>query len=41
MYKIMMKCVIKCKFFMGMVDGLVEVDGCEIYVVKDLKVGLF
>lgn len=36
-----MKCVIKCKLFMGMVDGIVEVDGCVIYEVKDFKVGFF
>jgi 3-hydroxyacyl-[acyl-carrier protein] dehydratase/trans-2-decenoyl-[acyl-carrier protein] isomerase len=36
-----MKRVIKRKLFMGMADGSVEVDGREIYVAKDLKVGLF
>ena len=40
-YKITMKRVIKRKLFMGMADGSVEVDGREIYVAKDLKVGLF
>ena len=40
-YKITMKRVIKRKLFMGMADGTVEVDGREIYVAKDLKVGLF
>ena len=40
-YKINMKRVIKRKLFMGMADGSVEVDGREIYVAKDLKVGLF
>ena len=40
-YKITMKRVIKRKLFMGMADGVVEVDGREIYVAKDLKVGLF
>jgi len=40
-YKITMKRVIKRKLFMGMADGVVEVDGREIYSAKDLKVGLF
>lgn len=40
-YKLTMKRVIKRKLFMGMADGSVEVDGREIYVAKDLKVGLF
>ena len=40
-YKITMKRVIKRKLFMGMADGTVSVDGREIYVAKDLKVGLF
>jgi 3-hydroxyacyl-[acyl-carrier protein] dehydratase/trans-2-decenoyl-[acyl-carrier protein] isomerase len=40
-YKITMKRVIKRKLYMGMADGIVEVDGREIYSAKDLKVGLF
>lgn len=40
-YKIDMKRVIKRKLFMGMGDGVVEVDGREIYKASDLKVGLF
>ncbi len=40
-YKIDMKRVIKRKLFMGMADGIVEVDGREIYKANDLKVGLF
>ncbi|MFC3095758.1 3-hydroxyacyl-[acyl-carrier-protein] dehydratase FabA [Alteromonas sediminis] len=40
-YHITMKRVIKRKLFMGMADGIVKVDGREIYSAKDLKVGLF
>lgn len=40
-YRINLKRVIKRKLFMGMADGIVEVDGREIYSAKDLKVGLF
>ncbi|WP_218353782.1 bifunctional 3-hydroxydecanoyl-ACP dehydratase/trans-2-decenoyl-ACP isomerase [Alteromonas lipotrueiana] len=40
-YRITMKRVIKRKLFMGQADGVVEVDGREIYSAKDLKVGLF
>nr|WP_199911853.1 bifunctional 3-hydroxydecanoyl-ACP dehydratase/trans-2-decenoyl-ACP isomerase [Dongshaea marina] len=40
-YKIKMKRVIRRKLYMGVADGSVEVDGKEIYVAKDLKVGLF
>ena len=40
-YTINMKRVIKRKLFMGMADATVQVDGREIYVAKDLKVGLF
>lgn len=40
-YKITMKRVIKRKLFMGIGDGVVEVDGREIYRANDLKVGLF
>ncbi|MEC9261001.1 MAG: bifunctional 3-hydroxydecanoyl-ACP dehydratase/trans-2-decenoyl-ACP isomerase [Pseudomonadota bacterium] len=40
-YKIQMKRVVKRRLFMGLADGIVEVDGREIYSAKDLKVGLF
>lgn len=40
-YHIQMKRVIKRKLFMGMGDGIVKVDGKQIYAAKDLKVGLF
>ncbi|MDO6692537.1 3-hydroxyacyl-[acyl-carrier-protein] dehydratase FabA [Aliiglaciecola sp. 3_MG-2023] len=40
-YKINMKRVIKRKLFMGMAEGVVEVDGREIYAADNLKVGLF
>lgn len=40
-YKITMKRVVKRRLFMGLADGVVEVDGREIYSAKDLKVGLF
>lgn len=40
-YKIDLKRVIKRKLFMGIADGIVEVDGKEIYSATDLKVGLF
>ena len=40
-YKISMKRVIKRKLFMGIADGVLEVDGRPIYRAKDLKVGLF
>jgi 3-hydroxyacyl-[acyl-carrier protein] dehydratase/trans-2-decenoyl-[acyl-carrier protein] isomerase len=40
-YQIDMKRVINRKLVMGMADGRVLVDGKEIYVAKDLKVGLF
>ncbi|MGB0835891.1 MAG: bifunctional 3-hydroxydecanoyl-ACP dehydratase/trans-2-decenoyl-ACP isomerase [Psychrobium sp.] len=40
-YKINMKRVINRKLVMGMADATMEVDGREIYVAKDLKVGLF
>ena len=33
--------LIKRKLTMGIADGVVEVDGREIYTAKDLKVGLF
>ena len=40
-YTINMKRVIKRKLFMGIADGVVSVDGREIYTATDLKVGLF
>ncbi|MCG6300526.1 3-hydroxyacyl-[acyl-carrier-protein] dehydratase FabA, partial [Vibrio vulnificus] len=36
-----MKRVVNRKLVMGLADGRVLVDGKEIYVAKDLKVGLF
>jgi len=40
-YKITFKRVIERKLVMGIADGSVSVDGKEIYVAKDLRVGLF
>lgn len=40
-YTINMKRVIKRKLFMGIADGIVSVDGRDIYSAEDLKVGLF
>ncbi|MGI5309838.1 bifunctional 3-hydroxydecanoyl-ACP dehydratase/trans-2-decenoyl-ACP isomerase [Rheinheimera sp. WS51] len=40
-YTLNMKRVIKRKLFMGIADGVVSVDGREIYTAQDLKVGLF
>jgi 3-hydroxyacyl-[acyl-carrier protein] dehydratase/trans-2-decenoyl-[acyl-carrier protein] isomerase len=40
-YEIHMKRVVNRKLVMGLADGRVCVDGKEIYVAKDLKVGLF
>jgi 3-hydroxyacyl-[acyl-carrier protein] dehydratase/trans-2-decenoyl-[acyl-carrier protein] isomerase len=40
-YEIHLKRVINRKLIMGVADGRVLVDGKEIYVAKDLKVGLF
>jgi 3-hydroxyacyl-[acyl-carrier protein] dehydratase/trans-2-decenoyl-[acyl-carrier protein] isomerase len=40
-FRIDFKRVIKRKLYMGLADGSVSVDGREIYVAKDLKVGLF
>lgn len=40
-YDIQLKRVINRKLVMGLADGRVLVDGKEIYVAKDLKVGLF
>ena len=36
-----MKRVIKRKLFMGIADAVMSVDGREIYMAKDLRVGLF
>ena len=40
-YRISMKRLIMRKLVVGVADGVVEVDGREIYVGKDLRVGLF
>jgi len=40
-YRIHMKRVISRKLVLGVADGVVEVDGREIYLAKDLRVGLF
>lgn len=40
-YRISMKRVIMRKLVMGIADGIMEVDGREIYAAKDLRVGLF
>lgn len=40
-YHIHMKRVIERKLVMGIADGSLAVDGREIYVAKDLRVGLF
>ena len=40
-YHIQLKRVIERKLVMGMADGVVSVDGREIFFAKDLKVGLF
>lgn len=40
-YRVDMKRVISRKLFMGIGDATVEVDGKEIYTMKDLRVGLF
>jgi 3-hydroxyacyl-[acyl-carrier protein] dehydratase/trans-2-decenoyl-[acyl-carrier protein] isomerase len=40
-YFIDIKRVISRKLVLGIADGRVEVDGREIYVAKDLRVGLF
>ena len=40
-YVIDIKRVIKRKLVMGVADGRMEVDGHEIYVARDLRVGLF
>ena len=40
-YYLDMKRVIARKLVLGIADGRMEVDGREIYVAKDLRVGLF
>ena len=40
-YRINMKRIIKRKLVMGVADGHMEVDGKEVYTVRDLRVGLF
>lgn len=40
-YEIDIKRVIERKLIMGIADGTLSVDGAEIYVAKDLRVGLF
>jgi 3-hydroxyacyl-[acyl-carrier protein] dehydratase/trans-2-decenoyl-[acyl-carrier protein] isomerase len=40
-YRLSLSRLIKRKLVMGIADGIVEVDGREIYSAKDLKVGLF
>lgn len=40
-YRINMKRVIMRKLVMGIGDAVMEVDGREIYLAKDLRVGLF
>jgi 3-hydroxyacyl-[acyl-carrier protein] dehydratase/trans-2-decenoyl-[acyl-carrier protein] isomerase len=40
-YRIDMKRVIMRKLVMGIGEGVMEVDGREIYSAKDLRVGLF
>ncbi len=40
-YRVDLKRVIMRRLFMGIADASMEVDGKEIYVAKDLRVGLF
>ena len=40
-YQLDIKRVISRKLILGVADGLVKVDGREIYTAKDLRVGLF
>lgn len=40
-YRVDLKRVVMRKLFMGIGDAALEVDGQEIYVAKDLRVGLF
>lgn len=41
MYNIYIKCMINCLLVLVIVDGIVSVDGCEIYSVEGFCVGLF
>jgi 3-hydroxyacyl-[acyl-carrier protein] dehydratase/trans-2-decenoyl-[acyl-carrier protein] isomerase len=40
-YRIDMKRVISRKLVLGIADGIMDVDGREIYTAKELRVGLF
>ena len=40
-YEINIKRVVARKLILGVADGIVKVDGREIYTAKDLRVGLF
>ncbi|MBB1125876.1 3-hydroxyacyl-[acyl-carrier-protein] dehydratase FabA [Thiospirillum jenense] len=40
-YRVSMKRVITRKLVLGIADGVMDVDGREIYIAKDLRVGLF
>ncbi len=40
-YEISIKRVVSRKLILGVADGIVKVDGREIYTAKDLRVGLF
>lgn len=40
-YRISIRRIIKRKLIVGIADGVVDVDGQEIYIAKDLRVGLF
>lgn len=40
-YNINIKRVIERKLVMGIADGTITCDGKEIYIAKDLRVGLF
>jgi 3-hydroxyacyl-[acyl-carrier protein] dehydratase/trans-2-decenoyl-[acyl-carrier protein] isomerase len=40
-YHLQLKRVIERKLVMGIADGVMDVDGREIYTAKDLRVGLF
>lgn len=40
-YRIDMKRIINRNLVMGVADGFMDVDGNQVYIVKDLRVGLF
>jgi 3-hydroxyacyl-[acyl-carrier protein] dehydratase/trans-2-decenoyl-[acyl-carrier protein] isomerase len=40
-YEISIKRVVNRKLILGVADGMVKVDGREIYAAKDMRVGLF